>query len=116
MQENPRYVSAIEASKLTGQSERTIRRRIERGKLKAEKRGTTYAINIDDLEEFTERRTPDVRSLLERIQALEDLEDAEASQAQRLTELERRVSELEKRVKPAPQSKPAPQKRHKKRP
>lgn len=115
MQEK-QYISAIEAAMLTGQSERTIRRWIERGKLNAKKYGTSYAIDVEELEQLTEKRKPDIRSLLERVQALEDLEDVQASQAQRITELERRVSELEKQVKATPQSKPTPQKRHKKRP
>jgi excisionase family DNA binding protein len=56
------YVNAVEAVRLTGLSEKTIRRRIERGEIKAKKRGTNYAIKARDLDKLVGPRpaTPDL--------------------------------------------------------
>jgi len=85
------FVTAIEAARLTGQSERAIRRWTLSGKLKATKHGTQFAIAITGVEAIADKRPPDVKELLARISALEDLEEVQASQASRLSDLERQV-------------------------
>jgi len=91
MDQLPHFLSAVEAAKRIGQSERTIRRWIESGKLPATKHGSHFHIALADLEPFLDKRPPDVKELLARIIALEDLEDVQASQANRLTDLQRQV-------------------------
>lgn len=57
------YVNATEAARLTGRSERTIRRAIKAGKLKARPGpGHSYAIRISDLEDWTRAQAPDRRA------------------------------------------------------
>jgi excisionase family DNA binding protein len=83
--------AAVEAAQRIGQNERTIRRWIETGKLPATKLGSQFKIALADLEPFLDKRPPDTKELLARIIALEDVEDVQASQASRLTDLERQV-------------------------
>jgi excisionase family DNA binding protein len=85
------FITAIEAARLTGQSERTIRRWTLRGKLPATKHGSQWKIAFTGVEPLLDSRPPDVKALFTRLQALEDLEDVQASQASRLTDLERQV-------------------------
>jgi excisionase family DNA binding protein len=106
MDQLPIFLSAVEAAHRIGQNERTIRRWIETGKLPATKYGSQFKIALADLEPFLDKRPPDTKALLARIIALEDIEDVQASQANRLTDLERqvfllqakRISELEARI------------------
>jgi excisionase family DNA binding protein len=96
------YVSAVEAARLTGLSEKTIRRRIERGEIKAEKRGTSYAIKVRDLDKLARPRpaTPDM--LLQRIQDLEDTQEQQAetisTQAAQIESQTKQIAELEQRL------------------
>ena len=86
--------------------ERTIRHWTLSGKLKATKHGTQFSIAVTGIEAFADTRPPDVKELLTRLQALEDLEEVQTSQASRLTDLERqvfllqakRISELQARL------------------
>jgi excisionase family DNA binding protein len=82
MQKKLAYVNAVEAVRLTGLSEKTIRRRIERGQIKAEKRGTNYAIKARDLDKLVGPRpaTPDLLH-----QRIPDLEDAQERQAETIS-------------------------------
>jgi hypothetical protein len=54
----------------------------------AKARGKSALTGVDP---FIDKRPPDVKALLTRIIALEDLEDVQASQANHLTDLERQV-------------------------
>jgi len=72
-------------------SERTIRRWTLSGKLPATKYGSQCKIALTGVEPLLDARPPDVKVLLTRLQALEDLEEVQASQASRLTDLERQV-------------------------
>ena len=56
-----------------------------------------FSIALTDLEAFADKRPPDVKELLARLRALEDLEEVQASQATRLTDLERQVFLLQQR-------------------
>jgi excisionase family DNA binding protein len=98
------YVNAVEAAHLTGLSEKTIRRRIERGEIKAEKRSTSYAIKARDLDKLVGPRpaTPDM--LLLRIQDLEDAQEQQAetisTQAAQIESQTKQIAELEQRLAP----------------
>ena len=46
------YVSVEEASQITGYSEQYIRRLLRQGKIKAEKKGTMWWINLESLTEY----------------------------------------------------------------
>ena len=61
MDQLPLFLSAVEAAKRTGQSERTIRRWIESGKLPATKHGSQFKIALADLEPLLDSRPPDTR-------------------------------------------------------
>jgi excisionase family DNA binding protein len=93
------YVSAVRAASITGLSEKTIRRMIERGQLKAEKRGQSYAIKVTDLDTLTGQRPPTLDTLLHRIQELESTSQRQAetisAQAEQIAELERRIQAVE---------------------
>jgi excisionase family DNA binding protein len=106
MSRKQEYVSAVEAARLTGLSERTIRRKIDAGELKAEKSGTSYAIRVRDLNKLTGQRPPTPDILLQRIQELEEIQTSQAaqidSQAETISALERRVQSLEEHPTPAP--------------
>lgn len=99
------HVSAVQAAALTGLSEKTIRRKIESGQLKAEKRGTSYAIRVRDLDKLTGQKPPTPDLLLQRIGELEQEQERQAaqieSQAETIRTLEQRVQELEARPAPA---------------
>jgi excisionase family DNA binding protein len=103
------YVSAVEAARLTGLSEKTIRRKIDAGALKAEKHGTSYAIRVTDLQKLTgQRPTLDtLDAVIERVQELEEIQASQAetinTQAEQISRLEQRITELEQRpAAPAP--------------
>ena len=98
MPKKPEYVSAVQAATLTGLSEKTIRRKIKRGELKATKQGTSYQIRVKDLDKLTGQRPPTPDVLLQRIQELEEIQ---ASQAERIATLEHLVQEREARSVPA---------------
>jgi excisionase family DNA binding protein len=104
MAKKPEYASAVQAAALTGLSEKTIRRKIERGELKATKQGTSYQIRIKDLDKLTGQRPPTPDILLQRIQELEQRQEQQAeqidSQAKHIVTLEQRIQQLEQR--PAP--------------
>ena len=68
-------VTATEAAKMTGLSERTIRRWIESGKLPARQIATNrYAIKTTDLKKYIPKEQPDLIAALARIQELEDIQ------------------------------------------
>ena len=68
-------VTAIDAAKMTGLSERTIRRWIESGKLPARQIATNrYAIKTTDLRKYIPKEQPDLQSAISRIQELEDMQ------------------------------------------
>jgi len=92
------YVTAVEAARLTGLSERTIRRKISAGVLKAEKCGAHYAIRVGDLAPLTERAPTTLDTALMRI---DELEAEQARQAERLAVLEQRIAEAGYRAGPA---------------
>jgi excisionase family DNA binding protein len=104
MPKKSEHVSAVEAARLTGLSEKTIRRKIESGELKAEKRGVSYAIRVKDLDKLTGQRPPSSDVLLQKIQELEEIQTSQAAQinaqAEQIAMLEHRIEELERR--PAP--------------
>jgi hypothetical protein len=56
-----------------------------------------FSIAVTGLEAIADKRPPDVKELLARLQALEDIEEVQASQASRLTDLERQVFLLQER-------------------
>jgi excisionase family DNA binding protein len=111
--------SAVEAARITGLSEKTIRRKLDSGELQAEKTSTGYQIRIADLRKLTERRKPaDLDALASRMQELEEIQadqaltiDAQAAQIEakaiRISDLEQRVSDLEDHLK-ALEERPAP--------
>jgi excisionase family DNA binding protein len=85
------YVNAVEAARLTGLSEKTIRRKLDAGELKAEKRGTVYAIRVTDLLTL-HKQFPDLLTT-----HIQELEEQLKWQAEHISKLERRVQELERR-------------------
>ncbi len=95
------YVNAVEAARLTGLSEKTIRRKLDAGELKAEKRGTVYAIRVTDLMNLTlHKQFPDLLTT-----HIQELEEQLKWQAEHISKLERRVQELERRL-PQPVTRP----------
>lgn len=95
MSRKPEYVSAVEAAKITGLSEKTIRRKLERGELKAEKQGISYAIRVRDLDKLMTGQRPPTTVLL--LQRIGDLEANQERLAGQIEALERRLQELEAR-------------------
>jgi len=77
--------AAVEAAKRAGQNELTIRHWTLRGKLPATKHSAQCTIALMGVEPFQDSRPLDVKALLARVIALEDIEDVQASQASRLT-------------------------------
>ena len=87
------YVNAVEAARLTGLSEKTIRRKLDAGELQAEKHGNIYAIRVTDLMKLTmQKRSSDLLTT-----HIQKLEEQLTWQAEHICKLERRVQELERR-------------------
>ncbi len=97
------YVNAVEAARLTGLSEKTIRRKLDVGELKAEKRGNVYAIRVTDLMKLTlHKESPDFLTT-----HIQKLEEQLKWQAEHISKLEHRVQELERRL-PQTATRPLP--------
>lgn len=95
MPKQPEYVNAAEAGRMTGLSEKTIRRRIKAGQLKVEPGpGNSYAISVKELRKLTGQRPPSMGNLLARLVELEENQERQAGQIQAL---EQRIEELEQR-------------------
>jgi excisionase family DNA binding protein len=62
--EFPRFLNAHEAASKVGLNERTIRRAIHRGSLKATKRGRQFLVDPSDLAHFQAARSPSLSSKL----------------------------------------------------
>ena len=76
-------VTVIEAAKLAGRSQRTIRRWIKSGKLKAQQvTPNHYAIKVADLYSVTGRDPLEVSALLGRVEILEALQKEQQAQIQ----------------------------------
>jgi len=85
-------VTAIEAARLTGRSDRTIRRWIAKGTLPARQIAPNrYAIKVSDLTKVTGHDSPDA-ALLGRVT---QLEEAYREQQARIQELEQRIEGLQ---------------------
>ncbi|SRR6266487_664032 len=88
------YVNAVEVARLTGLSEKTIRRKLDVRELEAEKRGNVYAIRVTDLMKLTlHKQSPDFLTT-----HIQTLEEQLKWQAEHISQLERRVQELERRL------------------
>ena len=100
-------VTAIDAARLTGHSEKTIRRWIVNGKLPARLVSKNrYAIKTSDLRKYIPEAQPDLSTALARIQELESTQDTLIERIERLEALVTSLSNGQRPDKKVPESKP----------
>jgi predicted site-specific integrase-resolvase len=100
-------VTAIDAAKLTGHSEKTIRRWILSGKLPARLVSKNrYAIKTSDLRKYIPEAQPDLSTALARIQELESTQDTLIERIERLEALVTSLSNGHRPDKKVTEAKP----------
>lgn len=100
-------VTAIDAARLTGHSEKTIRRWISSGKLPARQVSKNrYAISTRDLRKYIPEAQPDLSTALARIQELESTQDTLIDRIERLEALVTSLSNGHRPDKKASEPKP----------